>query len=53
MIAPSAATTSSPCCSTSTRVVRGDPKPFFGYSDNTNLLNYLCTLGLPAFHGGA
>jgi muramoyltetrapeptide carboxypeptidase LdcA involved in peptidoglycan recycling len=33
-------------------VFRADPKPFFGYSDNTNLLNFLYSLGLPAFHGG-
>src|SRR5687767_8967193 len=31
-------------------VFRADPKPFFGYSDNTNLLNFLYSLGLPAFH---
>jgi muramoyltetrapeptide carboxypeptidase LdcA involved in peptidoglycan recycling len=34
-------------------VFRADPKPFFGYSDNTNLLNFLYFLGLPAFHGGS
>jgi muramoyltetrapeptide carboxypeptidase LdcA involved in peptidoglycan recycling len=34
-------------------VFQADPKPFFGYSDNTNLLNFLHTLGLPAFHGGS
>ncbi|MGW6282491.1 S66 family peptidase [Kribbella sp. NPDC055071] len=34
-------------------VFRADPKPFFGYSDNTNLLNFLYALGLPAFHGGS
>jgi muramoyltetrapeptide carboxypeptidase LdcA involved in peptidoglycan recycling len=34
-------------------VFRADPKPFFGYSDNTNLLNFLYSLGLPAFHGGS
>src|SRR4051812_7225370 len=28
-----------------------DPKPFLGYSDNTNLLNWLWTHGVPAFHG--
>ncbi|NEA31475.1 S66 peptidase family protein [Streptomyces sp. SID13031] len=32
-------------------VFRADPKPFFGYSDNTNLLNYLYSLGIPAYHG--
>ena len=30
-----------------------DPKPFLGYSDNTNLLNMLWTLGVPAFYGGS
>lgn len=28
-------------------------KPFFGYSDNTNLLLYLWNLGLVSYHGGA
>lgn len=30
-----------------------DPKPFLGYSDNTNLLNWLWTNGVAAFHGGS
>ena len=30
-----------------------DPKPYFGYSDNTNLLNWLWTHGLAGFHGGS
>ncbi len=34
-------------------LLRAHPKPFFGYSDNTNLLNYLSLLGIPSFHGGA
>jgi muramoyltetrapeptide carboxypeptidase LdcA involved in peptidoglycan recycling len=34
-------------------VFQADQKPFFGYSDNTNLLNFLYSLGLPAFHGGS
>jgi muramoyltetrapeptide carboxypeptidase LdcA involved in peptidoglycan recycling len=34
-------------------VFRANPKPFFGYSDNTNLLNFLYSLGLPAYHGGS
>ncbi|WP_327640293.1 LD-carboxypeptidase [Kribbella sp. NBC_00482] len=34
-------------------VFQAGPKPFFGYSDNTNLLNFLYSLGLPAFHGGS
>jgi muramoyltetrapeptide carboxypeptidase LdcA involved in peptidoglycan recycling len=29
------------------------PKPFFGYSDNTNLLNWLWTIGIAGFHGGS
>ena len=34
-------------------VVRADPKPFLGYSDNTNLLNWLWNLGVAGFHGGS
>jgi muramoyltetrapeptide carboxypeptidase LdcA involved in peptidoglycan recycling len=30
-----------------------DPKPFFGYSDNTNLLNWLSLHGVPGYHGGS
>jgi muramoyltetrapeptide carboxypeptidase LdcA involved in peptidoglycan recycling len=30
-----------------------DPKPFFGYSDNTNLLNWLWFHGVAAVHGGS
>ncbi len=30
-----------------------DPKPFFGYSDNTNILNWLWSLGIPGFYGGS
>lgn len=30
-----------------------DPKPFFGYSDNTNILNWLWNLGIAGFHGGS
>ncbi len=29
------------------------PKPFAGYSDNTNLLNWLWNLGMPSYHGGS
>jgi muramoyltetrapeptide carboxypeptidase LdcA involved in peptidoglycan recycling len=32
---------------------RADPKPFLGYSDNTNLLNWLWTNGVAAFYGGS
>ncbi|QJC22074.1 S66 family peptidase [Arcanobacterium buesumense] len=34
-------------------LVRQDPKPFFGYSDNTNILNWLWHNGVASFHGGA
>lgn len=34
-------------------LVRGDPKPFLGYSDNTNLLNWLWTHGVAGFYGGS
>ena len=34
-------------------LVRADPKPFLGTSDNTNLLNWLWTHGVTAFHGGS
>lgn len=30
-----------------------DPKPFVGYSDNTNILNWLWELGIPGFYGGS
>ena len=42
------------CCRTSTRRrSRADPKPFFGYCDNTNLLNWLWTHGVAGYHGGS
>ncbi|MGB9377971.1 MAG: S66 peptidase family protein [Mycobacteriales bacterium] len=34
-------------------VFLANPKAFFGYSDNTNLLNWLWTLGLASYHGGS
>jgi muramoyltetrapeptide carboxypeptidase LdcA involved in peptidoglycan recycling len=34
-------------------VLRANPKPFFGYSDNTHLLNHLFNLGLVGYHGGS
>lgn len=34
-------------------VFRRHPKPFLGYSDNTNLLNWLWRHGLAALHGGS
>jgi muramoyltetrapeptide carboxypeptidase LdcA involved in peptidoglycan recycling len=33
-------------------LLRGNPKPFFGYSDNTCLLAYLWQLGMVSYHGG-
>lgn len=33
--------------------VLADPKPFFGFSDNTNLLNWLWSLGIVGYHGGS
>jgi muramoyltetrapeptide carboxypeptidase LdcA involved in peptidoglycan recycling len=30
-----------------------DPKPFFGYSDNTNLLMWLWNHGVAGYHGGS
>ncbi|TDC78098.1 LD-carboxypeptidase [Micromonospora sp. KC606] len=34
-------------------VIRANPKPYFGYSDNTNILNHLYRLGIVAYHGGS
>lgn len=34
-------------------VVAANPKPFVGYSDNTNLLNWLWNLGIAGYHGGS
>jgi muramoyltetrapeptide carboxypeptidase LdcA involved in peptidoglycan recycling len=34
-------------------VLRANPKPYFGYSDNTNLLHHLFRLGMVAYHGGS
>ncbi|MFC9917216.1 S66 family peptidase [Agromyces binzhouensis] len=33
--------------------IRGDPKPFVGYSDNTNLHHWLWTNGVASFYGGS
>ena len=33
-------------------LLRANPKPFFGYSDNTNLLLFLRNLGIVSYHGG-
>ncbi len=35
------------------RLAVADPKPFLGYSDNTNLLNWLWTHGVAGFYGGS
>ena len=34
-------------------LLRADPKPFLGYSDNTNILNWYWTHGVTAFYGGS
>ncbi|HEY2791962.1 MAG TPA: S66 peptidase family protein [Micromonosporaceae bacterium] len=34
-------------------LLRANPKPFFGYSDNTNLLNFLFNAGIVSYHGGS
>ena len=34
-------------------LIRANPKPFFGYSDNTNLLHFLWCQGIVAYHGGS
>lgn len=35
------------------QVFLDNPKPFFGYSDNTHLHNFLWSLGIPSYYGGA
>ncbi len=34
-------------------VIAADPKPFLGYSDNTNLHSFLWRLGVRSFYGGS
>ncbi|MDF9749206.1 S66 peptidase family protein [Arthrobacter sp. ES3-54] len=34
-------------------VIADNPKPFLGYSDNTNLHNFLWGLGIPSYYGGS
>ncbi|MEV2233644.1 S66 peptidase family protein [Streptomyces phaeochromogenes] len=34
-------------------LIRANPKPFFGYSDNTNLLAHLWNTGIVGYHGGS
>ena len=36
-----------------TDILASHPKPFLGYSDNTNLHNLLWNLGVPSFYGGS
>lgn len=36
-----------------TNVLAANPKPFLGYSDNTNLHNLLWNLGVPSYYGGS
>ncbi|MDO4684657.1 MAG: LD-carboxypeptidase [Candidatus Saccharibacteria bacterium] len=33
-------------------VIKENPKPFFGFSDNTHLHIYLSNLGIPSYYGG-
>ena len=35
------------------QAVRADPKPFLGYSDNTNILSWLWANGVAGFYGGS
>jgi muramoyltetrapeptide carboxypeptidase LdcA involved in peptidoglycan recycling len=35
------------------KVFLDNPKPFFGYSDNTHLHNFLWNLGIPSYYGAA
>lgn len=34
-------------------LAQADPKPFFGYSDNTNIQNWLWQQGIRSFYGGS
>lgn len=34
-------------------VIRNNPKPFIGYSDNSHIHNFLWNLGIPSYYGGA
>jgi muramoyltetrapeptide carboxypeptidase LdcA involved in peptidoglycan recycling len=36
-----------------TEILATNPKPFLGYSDNTNLHNLLWGLGVPSYYGGS
>lgn len=35
------------------KVISENPKPFFGFSDNTHLHIYLSNLGIPSYYGGS
>ncbi len=35
------------------KILIANKKPFFGFSDNTHLHNYLWNLGIPTYYGGA
>jgi muramoyltetrapeptide carboxypeptidase LdcA involved in peptidoglycan recycling len=35
------------------QILRDNPKPFFGFSDNTHLHNFLWSLGIRSYYGGA
>lgn len=35
------------------QVFLDNPKPFFGFSDNTQMHNFLWNLGIPSYYGGA
>ena len=30
-----------------------NPKPFFGFSDNTHIMNFLWRIGIPSYYGGS
>ena len=34
-------------------IIRQNPKPFIGFSDNTHIHNFLWNLGIPSYYGGA
>lgn len=34
-------------------IIKKNPKPFFGYSDNTHLCNLLFNLNIPSYYGGS
>ncbi|KFF58298.1 peptidase, partial [Cryobacterium sp. MLB-32] len=36
-----------------TDILASNPKPFLGYSDNTNLHNLLWNVGVPSYYGGS